>query len=111
MIPCIIILLIGLGYLGHVTKWGRIRLLVGIATPPVYPSSPWYLGRWIDGFSINTDSYCFRTITETPPNTNGYYFELDAYGIRNKMLVRDTAVIGKVMKALKPSKAERKAFA
>jgi len=134
------------------TNWMRIRLLVGAATPPVYPSSPYWLGRWIAGFEIPTqlpDYYHDRTpdwlktkveyYTGQPveaersmptlglavkdpicgwdwikDHLNDPYetgFELIAYGVHHKMNIRDPKVIQAVVKAIKPTKSLKVAYA
>ena len=96
---CGLCLSAGLTALMLETNWMRVRLLAG-AEVLEYPSSPWYPGRWIDAFGMQygTRVKWLDTIPE------GYYFELDAFGIRSKLTLVNPETVSKVMKACKPSK-------
>ena len=136
MLTALLVILSGLVYLMLETNWMTIRLPMGADTMSPY----WLLLRLGDFYATEDDIRDMRhqlmwpgkgvkgidwhNTTYTPlvswdwlkvhwHDLDGYQqdIEIDAYGVRSKMTVKQPAVIKEVMKALKPSRAMKLQYA
>ena len=119
MIAAIIIIGLALAWLTHETAWFTIRLLVGpeftYNRKPWADLKPWKITTKDPFWLRHPDSMTPLCGTDWLENRlhviPEYKFELNTYGVRYKMTIKEAGIMTQVMKANKLTKAQRLSYA